>query len=345
MSKARIQEKVGLVIDSMKVTECIFDSGNISNDIALMAKGTELYVFSAITGEFKFKLTDIKKAHYSNDSLIVTSLDGNMGVYDFKKRILVPVIYKTIRNRGIYYVATTYNDTAVMYKRDKKKGKADIVIPEEKGFVELRMCNEGVITGSFSKKHGIYSYEGKELVSPKYDMIQPFGYGYIVTAEEDEKLKRGIYTSFGKKALSAVYTRHELDLPLVYLFKHGKWCAYNMYTNKLVAELKYQRITKFEDAISVTEDNHSFYLRSADTGELLIESPLDKISTYKYRIILLETKDRCNLYYLPYIKKFIDADSFDVKFDDGKYYIRYLIKENGKDIELPWELLDKDKVY
>lgn len=345
MDKTKMVHKIGLSIGEKKITECIYDSGEIVNGVALMITGTELHVFDEITGDLKFKLDYIKKVRYSNNSLIVTSAYGAIGVYDIKGRNLVPLMYDEIRNRGDYYVGINRNDTSILYKRDEEKGKADIIIPKEKGFNEIKLCNEGVIVANSNEKYGVYSYDGEELISPEYDLIQPFGYSYLVGIKKDEQITFGLYSSSGKNVYESVYIDFKLDLPLVYLSKDNKWCAYNMYTEKEVAKLKYQKITRFDNVIAATKDGHSYFIHSAEDGKMLIESPFDKISMHSHKLILLETIDRCNFYYLTRMGKFIDADSYEVKHKDYKYYIRKIIRYSGKQVELPWELVNKEELY
>lgn len=345
MSGAKIKSKVALYIGDARITDCIYDSGEVVNGFALLMKGTELYVYNATTGEFKFKLNNVKNARYSNETLIVTSSWGTKGVYDFKSRNLIPVIYKEIINRGLYFaVKKDDEDISIVYKREEGKENAKIIIPESKKITEVKLCNEGIIVCNTNKKYGVYSYEGEELIPLKYQRIQPFGYSYIVSGEDNEE-KYEVYTELGQKALDDIFTGYSLDLPLVFFYKNGNVCAYNLYTKKLVAELKYKRIAKYDNVLAVSEDHQSYYIYSAEDGKLLLDFPLNRIYEHRHKVLRIGTMDEKNLFYLSAVNKTVNADTCEVKYKGGKYYIRPDFKDKILKNDELWEFFAEDENY
>lgn len=372
MINANLDKKVALTVNGKRLTDYVFDSGDIYEKIALMKKGKTVYVYDLVSECFKFKLEYVTDVKYCNNTLIVTTTTGGtMGVYDLYSRCIIPPIYKNIYNKGSYYVATSLTGKITLFKVNEGYRKPDVIIPEKKGFTDIRLLDNGIITyvkkgdvnlcGVYSyagfetvptkykeihlnKDHirvtshdgfiGIYYYSGNEILPAAYDIIRRYGSCYVVGVNE-EKFSFGLYSSNGKQLLAPKYNIYKISSPIIVFCKGEEECAFNYISMKRILADEYKAINIYFNVVLANKKGQGVTLHSIKDGKKLLDDVFDSYE-YMAPFLIKLFKEGKLFYYLTQNNQLLDATKYSVKYEiiEGKIYI----KDKGNNTEwIPFE--------
>lgn len=369
MSDVRLDKKIALYINDRKITKHIYDWGKFCNNTALARKGPDVDVYDTLTGKRKFTIPCVSSVDFGHNSIIVTGTNGLMGVYDLNGKVILPVIYRKVYNKGEYYIVKDTNDYFTLLKYENER--LQVVISSEKKFEELRICRDGVITykracgekvcgvHSYAGEEvvpaiyksitfrpdsilvetskglrGIYSYSGKQIVPAEYSSIKKYSNCYVVTVWKNDSWYHGLYSEEGKQILKPRYDYYEVTMPFIHFHKGQLESLYSLLNGRRILPLKYLKIKNYYNVVYAVEGFNSYSIHSFETGEKLLDKKYDYIRPYLPFILLLKKEEK-SYYYLVKRNLVFDSEKYQIRFDE-KANIVYVRESHGNCITGNW---------
>ena len=335
MSKINIgiDTKKALVINGIRLTDYIYDDVLETENEYILYSKTILHIYDKSTGSRLFEY--VGKSFVVNKNYIFINEDDKYYLYTTRGVEFSKKPFDTFNELGKEYICVYRGDKAGVYSFNGDK----IVSCE---YQRIRLCSD-VIEAHFDYDYiHLYSLKGKLIytVNKEKDTWLRIVAGILTKNSSD---KCGLYSIDGRVILSEVYD--EIDVSRMYEFnklecltvkKNGKYGVVN-FKGKEILPIEFDDI-QIAEGIPHSCNNFLLVKRNgkygiySSNGEMKVPVEYDHFKSY------LRTGTTCNAckngiwgYYIIHKKKFVIADDISIT-KTGKY--EFLIDGKWKELEI-----------